>query len=830
MNKTKKSLAFFLLLSSIILPLLPAITVAQEDTVVFKHAASALPDEWDPAVTDWYNVIWGSYGVYATEVLIGQNAAYTAGTTGPIEDEWIGQLATDWNLTRRVEEENDSGFNNTGGIESAVFKLREGVTFHDGSDWNATVAKWNIDRINLVAGNYTGLCEATADNDAEGNLMHTIVLEDYKPYWSDNWNMTAAGYDSPNLGMSPPAILPDVNDYAWYNLGDNASLVDYGDAVNALILPNNTLRNPAPYGGWDFVSAAAIHYAPYDRYPIINRVEIMDNKQSGGTIRVFYNQWTVSGLTGGVNHPMISYHSYRKNYTTRGIYGYENGVDDPRNAGPVTHMLGTGPYYYVEHDETGTPAGGYMLKFEDYWNKTALEADGWFDVDRFEIINFPTGSLGEDAKNTAMLTHAIDFAYDSMYMPLDYDAIQAEDRIRYESTGPTTYKTNIVLNSINETWWAWPWADGWRQGFYPLAGDKPAGGVPRALRKSMGYAFNYDLMIHTVLDDRAVRGGGVIGAQNIYFNETLDDPEYLAHYNLTKAREILLTTETDISGEVYTGIGLANGYNPPADLYNFSKMCADRSLTAMSTDQDWQYVADNNPIFTVNFYWDSAHEDVKNVFLTSLRNIGCTLKDKTGATNRVTTIIWDTVRIGHLTTFDGTHSLFSCNAWVMDEDLPHASPELNLFWAHVDPDKGRWRTLGSGGITSWHYWGNYGFNFNADADYYNDRMWTSDPMERKQWISALAEVEQTVVYSKIWCYEAVGGWALWKDWEYFTIENRGGYQDGFYGGLNIHMMNYVGLPEDYALIPGAPLVITLAISAVSMIGIVYAIMRRKKLY
>ena len=266
------------------------------------------------------------------------------------------------------------------------------------------------------------------------------------------------------------------------------------------------------------------------------------------------------------------------------------------------------------------------------------------------------------------------------------------------------------------------------------------------------------------------------------------------------------------------------------DNYNFSKACADRGLTALSTDQDWQYVANNNPIFTVNFYWDSAHEDVKNVFLTSLQNIGCTLKDKTGATNRVTTIIWDTVRIGHLTTFDGTYGLFSCNAWVMDEDLPHDYPELNLFWAHVDPDKGRWRTYGAGGITSWHYWGNFGFNFNAEADYYNDRMWTSDPMERKQWISGIAKVEQTVVYPKIWCYEAVGGWALWKDWDYFTITNRGGYQDGFYEGLNIHMMNYVGLPEDYALIPGAPLVITLAISAVSMIGIVYAIMRKKKLY
>ncbi len=31
--------------------------------------------------------------------------------------------------------------------KSIVFKLRQGVKFHDGSDWNATVAKWNLDRL-----------------------------------------------------------------------------------------------------------------------------------------------------------------------------------------------------------------------------------------------------------------------------------------------------------------------------------------------------------------------------------------------------------------------------------------------------------------------------------------------------------------------------------------------------------------------------------------------------------------------------------------------------------------------------------------------------------
>jgi ABC-type transport system substrate-binding protein len=842
MNKSTKSLAFFLLLSSIILPILPTITVAQEETHVFKLSASALPDEWDPAVTDWYNVIWGSYGYIALQYPIGTPSTYSQGTTGPIEDEWVGILCTDWELERWPSEENVFGFNNTGGIKSATYTLRENVTFHDGSDWNATVWKWNIDRVNMINGNYTGLCENTDDNEAEGNNMHTIPVEDYKDYFTPGWNMSH--YDSPNLGTTPPSTDPSILDYAYYNLGPNASLVDYGTAVEAVILPNNTLMNPAPYGGWDFGSGAAVNYAPYDRYPIVNYVEILENPQSGGKIKVHFNHWTTSGLAGAVNYPMISYDAYHEDYTTRGIYGYENGVSDPRNAGLVDHMIGTGSYIYVEHDQTGTPPGGYMLKNENYWNKTALEADGWFDVDRYEVINFPTGQLGKDAQNTAMLTHAIDFAYDSMYMPLDFDAVEANDNIQYRTTGSTEYKTNIVLNSINETWWAWPWADGWRQGFYTGAGDKPAGGMPRALRKAMGYAFNYDIMIHTYLNDRAIRGAGMLGQMNIYYNDTLTGPDYLAYYNKTKARDILLTTETDpllfnistptphtpnpLYGAGYP-YGDHNAISLNPDNYNFSKMCADRGLTASSTDNDWRYVADNNPIYVVNFYWDSAHEDLKNVFQTSLRDIGCALKDETGVNNRVTTIIWDTVRIGSLATFDGSYGIFSCNAWVMDEHLPHDSPELNLFWAHVDPDRGRWRTYGAGGIASWHFWGNYGFNFDAGADTQNDYVAVSDPMLRKRIINDWQIIEQTEVYPKIWCYEAKSGWALWKDWDYFVVPNRLGYIDGFWGGMTISFLNYVGLEEGYALIPGSPLFITLTVSAISTIGIVYAIMRKKKL-
>lgn len=209
MNKTRKSLAFFLLLSSIILPILPTITVAQDDTIVFKLGASALPDEWDPVVTDWYNVIYGSYAVYALQYPIGTPAYYTAGTQGPIEDEWIGILATDLELERWPEEENTANppFNNTGGIRTATFTLRENVTFHDGSDWNATVWKWNIDRMNFISGNYTGKCKRTPDNEAEGNLMNTIIVEDYKTYFTETWNMSK--FDSPILDL--PRLLLEMN-------------------------------------------------------------------------------------------------------------------------------------------------------------------------------------------------------------------------------------------------------------------------------------------------------------------------------------------------------------------------------------------------------------------------------------------------------------------------------------------------------------------------------------------------------------------------------------------------------------------------------------------
>ncbi|MFX1590581.1 MAG: ABC transporter substrate-binding protein, partial [Promethearchaeota archaeon] len=540
MKRFSKILISLILLSSMVLPFIPTIAKAQEEEeeIIFRIAADALPGDWDPAISDGYNVLSLYYFTVVSEYCCAGNALYDGGLSGiKKEEQWIPILCTSWETDWRDEEPNVSGFNNTGGRKSLTFKLREGVKFHDGSEWNATVFKWNIDRLYIITGNLTG------DGDTRNEGTYWADVADYEPYFSESFNMSEYKGDS------------------WYIIGNDTTYP--GVTADA----NGVVKNPG--------------YGPIDQYPMIREVQIIDKY----TVKVIYNSWNTYGMPGGVWTRQISYTAYHKNYTNRGIYGYTNGVKDPKNPTIVDHLIGTGPYKYLTHSETSSPAGGYMIKNEDYWNKTALEEDGWFDIDKIEIVNFPVGQLGKDSKNTALLTHAVDYAFDAMDMPIDYDAVMANPNIDYIEDFPSDYITQITLNCINETWWVDPsvyvpssWGLGtityeeWRRGPYTSYPDtEPAGGIPRALRKAMSYAFNYERMIDIVLEGRAVRGGRVVGDGNIFYNESVPQTEY----DLDYAREILLTTEADN----YTK-------TPGAFNYNFSQRCAERGLTESSTDND----------------------------------------------------------------------------------------------------------------------------------------------------------------------------------------------------------------------------------------------------
>ncbi|MCL4534696.1 MAG: ABC transporter substrate-binding protein [Bacteroidetes bacterium] len=95
----------------------------------------------------------------------------------------VPMLATSWDLSNP---------------KSIVFKLRPGVKFHDGSDFNAEVAKWNLDRLRThpksFAKEYTDAHESVEIIDPQ-----TIRLNLKYPYAPVLMNLTNAPDDKPMM-------------------------------------------------------------------------------------------------------------------------------------------------------------------------------------------------------------------------------------------------------------------------------------------------------------------------------------------------------------------------------------------------------------------------------------------------------------------------------------------------------------------------------------------------------------------------------------------------------------------------------------------------------
>ena len=636
------------------------------------------------------------------------------------------------------EENNSKGFINRGGVANVTLTLRNDVLFHDGSAWNATVAKWNIDRTYIITGNLTG------NGDLRNRDTYWVDADDWTDYYTDSWNMSQY-----------------IDGYGWYG----------------------GYSNPNPYGGLD-ITGAPIHYAPYEKYPIVKRVVVTDNQANGGQIRVEFNDFNTYGFSSVGNVKYISMATYG-DFWDKGIYGFDN--DDPLYP---DHMIGTGPYMYVDYDESGSPGGGTLAKNPNYWNRTALEDDGWFGADFIDIITWPASQLGTESRNTALMTNALDFALDNFFTPVDYQDILSESRINYIERPASDYVSAITLNCINETFWVWPGyvenVETWYPTSYP-SGNTPSG-VPRALRKAMSYAFDYDTYINVGLDGRAVRATSM-GVTNIYHNPTIP----IATRDLTIARNALLN-----------------------DTY-FGPITAAQGLDENSTDTDWHNVANSiggkTPIWILDFYWDDQFQVMKNVFQTSLEDIGVSLKDETGATNKIPTTIWDEVG-----TYWGTgFPVFSAHAWPLDWNIPENIPEGWIEAYYHDPNDGSWR-VPPYAISDYLPWFNLAFTYNITVDYWLKRMWLSNDTARAEWFDKIADFAQNYQYNWIFISQGKQGAVHWKDWE---ISN-------YWGSISYHLTKYVGFAEEFPEIPGFETGIIMGISALTMMGLIYAVRRKSR--
>ncbi len=721
MKKNNKYIFLVVILSTMIIPLMPIIpvAVAQDDTIEFSLGTGGQAKDWDPISNGGSSPVQ-DYSFNAMETL----GVADVNFSGQVSD-WIPHLASSWEIEYWPTEMNAIGNMQSGGIKSIEFTLRDDVTFHDGSPFNATVAKWNFDRKFIADGNLTG--------NGLSKWKHVLYVEalEFEDYFTPSWNLTTF---------------------------------------------NNTMPRYGSWGGPSMLDEAMRGYVP-----IINNCTITDDQLQGGKINITSNSWN-SGLLGtvcgmaGWGIMMLSMDAY-KDYFEVPIIGYGNDpsfLQTPTEAQviagtyPTTgfpgHMIGTGPYKFVVHDEGGSPAGGKMVKFEDWWNAPNMPV-GTFVVDVWNLVWFPFGVGGGEALlSTALVTGEVDFGFHTATSVLNYDDIVASP---FASAHDTTYDQNIniiSLNCIDD--WAIPDAE-----LFPLPGSwmdygnkSTRKGVPRAFRKALSYAFDYDTYISAVKKNRAIRVRYPVGTSSPWYNGSIP----YSYYDLDIARQ-----------------ALRDGGIAPSESNTW-------------TDAQWIARAASNPLYVFDYAWDVPHEDVNNEVYNAVEKIGC-------ATNQ--SAEWEYS--------PRCFSAIYNSMWLGGSDWPfYTAGGFNMLWPWADTLPPVGAMLKSG--EPW----NLGFSYNDTADEWMDGMEFASPAEYQVLINKFADWFTNYQYGYIMISQDANFYAINRNFELNYV-----FDGMFQLPARIIYDPYIAPPPDD--IPGYSL-LTISLVSLGLIAIITVNIKNKK--
>jgi len=329
-------------------------------------------------------------------------------STEDMLDGYVPLLATGYDIVETwPSEENSLGWNNSGGIRVLDIDLRENVKFHDGSEWNATVAKWNYDRWITLIGNLTGTQVWT-----QWKSLMFRPARDMHDLYTKSWNMSHY-YDNDPLFGTP--ITPQY----------------YG-------------KDNDPNLSWTSVPKT---YQVEGWYPVINKTLIVKNATetasgTGGTIRFEFNDWTI-GLNFISLLIMISMETY-KPYTNYQIFDNYDGLGMFLGGDP---LVGTGQYKYKSLD-TVTTLRATLERFDDHWNYTGMREAGLMNV-KEGVIQYYTGAQSPQERTTAILSGDIDFANDGPYGQVYPDQITSSPSVDYFALDPADSTEQIVFKWDN---------------------------------------------------------------------------------------------------------------------------------------------------------------------------------------------------------------------------------------------------------------------------------------------------------------------------------------------------------------------------------------------
>jgi len=372
--------------------------------------------------------------------------------------EYRPTLATGYDIVSMwPEEPNSKGWNNTGGIRVMNITLRENVKFQDGSEWNATVAKWNIDRAYVLTGNLTGT-EGAGHSDIMGHMTYKAGLN-YEDFYTTTWNHSYTYSDDP---VSGAPLAPQY----------------YG-------------KNNDPNESWTTVTNT---YIQDGHYPIINKTIIVKTADqtasgTGGIIQLEFNDF-VTDLRLVAWFAMIS----MEHYSDLGgeDYFYKQITDTGDWTGDDL-ACGTGVMKAIEVDKVNNIMR--MERNNDYWNFTEMRAAGKMIVEE-GLISYLPGDTDGQLVTTALTSGDGDFSFDG-----PPSGILFEDQL----------KTSPILNWTEYS----PQLDNIEQL------DFIQENTDVTFRKAISFAFNYTAYFANVLTDRSYRCDNLMGEQSVYLDDSI---------------------------------------------------------------------------------------------------------------------------------------------------------------------------------------------------------------------------------------------------------------------------------------------------------------------
>ena len=227
---------------------------------------------------------------------------YTMLNSEPVEFGLVGELAESW------------GYDDP---QTVVFDLRKGVKFHDGSDFNAKVAKWNIERMISYDSSLMKSWLAAVDG-AEAPDDSTLVVRLSKPYgllptalssgvgYGRSAMLSQAtveqsgdeAYDQEPMGTGPFKLKERIGDDRvimepfedYWETGEDGKPLPYLDELVIRYIPDLTVATAELAAG----TVHTVQEMPPSQYQAVRAVEHLEGEL-----------WTWIGLsiiTGAINH------------------------------------------------------------------------------------------------------------------------------------------------------------------------------------------------------------------------------------------------------------------------------------------------------------------------------------------------------------------------------------------------------------------------------------------------------------------------------------------------------------------------------------------------